>query len=390
MILTAPLEQFSSRIASISDVISVSFAQSELVASLIEHLSEPGHSMEGGVLDLSRWNSAYHSSASIKQVLNEYVTVACYGAVEDLVLRSIEEWVGLLPGLYPTYSDLPERLRNRHWPDSITLLSLLNENRVQHIKTSATEVLASMISCLNNSPSFKMLGETFTINKGNMKVKRLLDLLSSIGIDNPIKRICASPKAWPLLDELRTDKGHGNDNDERCAELLKPWDNTVEDRNIISHGRQLDSLLSKDLLLERLRFAEMIGNSVIDVLRQEWFKSGALKTYGVELKKPSHTYQGGLIICVAVPEGVSIRSGQWLVGSVNSSLEPVRIAKILSMEMEGVSISEASSGMVVALRLDVKFTDNHYCYVLPHLNPALVTASLGTSSQSAGTSLPDA
>ncbi|MCM0589537.1 MAG: MAE_28990/MAE_18760 family HEPN-like nuclease [Gloeotrichia echinulata IR180] len=208
------------------------------------------------------------------------VVTRLYAIYERFVEDLVSDWLLLLPGLFPNYLDLEEKIRNTHQRGVGRLLLDLNKNRYKHL--SIEEVIRGLFNGSIGKQEYELLRDAFLLHEENLRKDTLDKLLADAGI----------PNAWIWVEKHRAMQ--------YFVKEIRANENTAEGelnelisyRNDAAHGAVIDDFLSSSALIELCDFIETLCQALaelvtykvierkksIDELRDigritEWFKS---------------------------------------------------------------------------------------------------------------------
>lgn len=182
------------------------------------------------------------------------VVTRLYAIYERFVEDLVTDWLGLLPGLFPRYSDLEERIRNTHQMGVGRLLIDLKKNRHEHL--SIEEVIHGLFHGVTGEEEYELLSDAFLFHEQNLRKETLEKLLADAGI----------PNAWAWIDKHRAVKNF--------VEEIRGNQNTAEGelnelisyRNDSAHGAPIDNFLGSNALLELCDFVESLCQALAELV----------------------------------------------------------------------------------------------------------------------------
>jgi hypothetical protein len=189
--------------------------------------------------------------------------ISLYGLLENYVESWILMYLRYLPKYFDSYNSMDERLRKNHFELSLKLIDILSkQERAKYSHLSPEEVLNRMSHCINSSSEFQLNSEAFLLISGNLKHRKISDLLKKLLID-----LNAEISKDEILNEfigLDPSQSGSQGRDILYAKL----DDLVERRNAVAHGREIDEILSLSELLEHIDFLRVYGKAVFNILRR--------------------------------------------------------------------------------------------------------------------------
>ena len=114
-----------------------------------------------------------------------------YAIYERFVENLVGDWLGLLPGLFPRYSDLEESIQNTHQMGVGRLLIEMKKNRYGHL--SIEEVVRGLFRGVTGE-EYQLLLDAFLLHEQNLRRQPLEKLFADAGI----------PNAWAWVEKHKT------------------------------------------------------------------------------------------------------------------------------------------------------------------------------------------
>jgi hypothetical protein len=278
------------------------------------------------------------------------VVTRLYAIYESFVENLISDWLGLLPGLFTSYSDLEERIRNTHQMGVGRLLLDLKKNRYEHL--SIEEVIRSLFRGVTGEEKYHLLPDAFLFHEQNLRREILEKLLADAGI----------PNTWAWLDKHRTVKNF--------VEEIRGNQNTAEGelnelisyRNDAAHGALIDDFLSSNALLELCDFVEALCQALAELVTYQVIERK--KSIGIarEIGRITEWFNKPKA-AVAKVEKTTLSVG----GSVFLVSEACcLLAKIQSIMIDDILIEQvqATTEMEVGLKFDVNAKKDWRLYQL--------------------------
>ncbi|MDJ0733481.1 MAG: MAE_28990/MAE_18760 family HEPN-like nuclease [Nostocaceae cyanobacterium] len=262
-----------------------------------------------------------------------------YAIYERFVEDLIRDWLAILPKLYPTYSDLEERIRTTHQMGVGKLLLDLNKGRYEHLLIQ--EVVSGIFHGVHDEEKYELLADAFLIHEQNLRKEILEKLLADAGVSN----------TWSWIEKhrlikyfLREVRGNENTAEDELNELISY-------RNNAAHG-VVDNILNSNLLLELCDFIETLCETLSELMtfqvieRQksigqikeigtitEWFKNP--KAAVAKISKPN----------------LSVGESLFLVGEAYCQLAKIESIRINDKPINQVNLSSEEE---VGLKFDVE------------------------------------
>jgi len=161
-----------------------------------------------------------------------------YAIYERFVEDLVSDWLGMLPGLFPRYCDLEDKIRTTHQIGVGRLLLDLKKNRYEHL--SIEEVVRGLFRGVTDAEEYELLPDAFLIHEQNLRRDILEKLLADAGISNAWNWIDKHKAIKNFIEEIR---GSQNTAEGELNELISY-------RNDAAHGAPVDDFLGSNALLE--------------------------------------------------------------------------------------------------------------------------------------------
>ncbi len=222
------LISFKAEIGKLVQFLDASDAREELVAAILSGASVDGTGLDD-TIDVIRNNSTITRRQNYVSAV-----IVLYGALERFVEESVEEYVEEMVSLHSEFRELPQGLRDRHTRLTIDYLALLKDGKVRETE-DISSVVAVLHDCLSGNERYGLNARAFLVRSSNMNLKRIRDIICSLGLHISARRVLYAPAydafltgaGGPLAKEM-------NDNEVEGA--LDHVDELVRLRNDIAHG----------------------------------------------------------------------------------------------------------------------------------------------------------
>lgn len=281
------------------------------------------------------------------------VVTQLYAIYERFVEDLITDWLLILPGLVPCYSELEERIQNTHQIGVGRLLIDLNKNRYKHL--SNQEVIRGLFHGVNGEDQYELLSDAFFFHEQNLRKDILEKLLADAGIN----------KAWNWVDKHRAVKNfleeiRGNQNTAE-GELNE----LISYRNDAAHGEPIDDFLGFEALLELCDFVESLCQALAELVTFQVIERkkivGQVKVIG-ELTEWFKKPKAGI---AKVNDIYSLLIGDSLY-LVSEGSFCCQLANIESIKIDNDSVDSVQtiSGMEIGLKFDIDARKGLYLYIL--------------------------
>ncbi len=262
-----------------------------------------------------------------------------YAIYERFVEDLVSDWLGLLPGLFPSYSDLEERIRNTHQIGVGRLLLDLKKNRYKHL--SLEEVVRGLFCGVTGEEEYELLSDAFLFHEQNLRRETLEKLLADAGI----------PNAWAWIDKHRTVKdfveevrGNQNTAEGELNELISY-------RNDAAHGAPIDNFLGSTALLELSGFIETLCQALAELVTYQVIERKKSIGQAREIGRITEWFKQPKAGVAKVEETtLSVGGSLFLVGEAycqSATIESIQIDRVATKEVQ------TTAGMEVGLKFDV-------------------------------------
>ncbi len=264
-----------------------------------------------------------------------------YAIYENFVENLISRWLGLLPGLFPRYSDLEERIRNTHQMGVGRLLLDLKKNRYEHL--SPKEVVHGLFRGVTGEEEYELLSDAFLFHEQNFRRETLEKLLADAGI----------PNAWAWVDKHRAVnnfveeiRGNQNTTEGELNELISY-------RNDAAHGALIDDFLGSNALLELCDFVDTLCQALAELVTYQAIECKKSIGQAREIGKITEWFKKHEAGVAKVEETTLSVGGSLFLVSKGSSC--CQLATIKSIRIDDIPVEEVqtTTGMEVGLKFDV-------------------------------------
>ncbi|QSV64789.1 MAG: hypothetical protein HEQ26_20590 [Dolichospermum sp. DL01] len=200
--------------------------------------------------ELTDWR-VYHHCAVVTRLYAIYETF-----IEDL----IEDWLFLLPSLYPNYSDLEKTIRKTHQNGVGRLLQEISkEDNYRYKNLSAQQVMYGLLNGETGEDKYELLPDAFLFHEQNLRKNSLEKLLANAGIFNSWSWIVKHRDVKYFIEEIRA-----NENS-----LEQELNTLISYRNEAAHGTDIDNWLAANALLELCDFVESLCQALTELVNYQ-------------------------------------------------------------------------------------------------------------------------
>ncbi|MBA2749774.1 MAG: hypothetical protein H0U45_13845 [Tatlockia sp.] len=281
------------------------------------------------------------------------VVTQLYAIYERFVEDLITDWLLILPGLVPCYSELEERIQNTHQIGVGRLLIDLNKNRYKHL--SNQKVIRGLFYGVNGEDQYELLSDAFLFHEQNLRKDILEKLLADAGINNAWNWVDKHRAVKNFLEEIR---GNQNTAEGELNELISY-------RNDAAHGAPIDNFLGFEARLELCDFVESLCQALAELVTFQVIERkkivGQVKVIG-ELTEWFKKPKAGI---AKVNDIYSLLIGDslYLVSEGSSCCQLANIESI-KIDNDSVDSVQTISGMEIGLKFDIDARKGVYLYIL--------------------------
>ncbi|NMO37306.1 hypothetical protein HG826_27730 [Streptomyces sp. GMY01] len=228
----------------------------------------------------SDWLAELHETATGTAGLQSFyygaTIVRLYGLLERFVEETLAESVRRIASMAPSYSSLPEGIRNNHLPLTLEVLGKLSTNKYQG-KIDEASLVEKLHSCLSQNGSFSLNDIVFAHHTANFRDEVVRQSFERIGVR--MQKLESSA----LMNEAMS---------QHFPEEANPFfviDDLAERRYEVSHGAA-SQLLSAEILDSYISIIESYARAVLDAVTS-WLILFAVPNIGIELGRPDRVFR---------------------------------------------------------------------------------------------------
>jgi len=291
------------------------------------------------------------SSTNRRRFVHCQAVIVLYGAFERFVEDAIREYVVEARKLCTAYEQLPKAIREKHSELSIEYLYRLKDGKINVVEN---EELNSAISRLSSSiqakPDFLLNDRAFALRSANVKVERIKNLLSNIGISLSLTALLRMPSYRAGYKELYSNEPEQGD--EAAKRNFSKVDDLVTMRNQIAHGVvDLDNIEDVDLLRERAVDLRNFVIAVSDLMEMQFVGYCCQEHISTLLPEPIAVYNNE-IVCIDFPAG-KLSTGDIVVHPISD--KDIRFGSIQSMQVNNVDVQSVKGQPNTSLGFKIGF-----------------------------------
>lgn len=198
------------------------------------------------------------------------IIISLYGILEKFIEIWIKEYLDRLSNIVPEYTQIDEKMREKHFEFSLKLISTITSResaKYQHL--TKEQVLSNLNNCIQNPSNYKFNTEAFVLLSGNLKHNKIVELFKPLNIDlNGKLKINQT-----LVQHIQYERQKENIANLETAVLYEQINDLVERRNEIAHGSEvIDNILEHSVLENYLQFLEKYCQAIFEILSEEVIK----------------------------------------------------------------------------------------------------------------------
>jgi MAE_28990/MAE_18760-like HEPN len=179
-----------------------------------------------------------------------------YAAYERFVSELVAEYIGLLPTLYATYSDLPPAV-TKHYRVGIGHILVKMGHRGRYRKLEEEVLVAQHASGLSGAQGYSLATDAFFIDRQNLRFDTLGRLFSALGIQHSGQYINKHPAISTFIKQEHPEG----------SSVESELHNFIEYRNEAAHKR-VENVLSREEIGTISRFVGCVGIALADMVAE--------------------------------------------------------------------------------------------------------------------------
>jgi hypothetical protein len=241
------LKNLNDEINTVRSIINISEKLREIIANNPSQLNtEDLKYLQANAPPTNKWRVNDHCSSITR----------LYALYENFVENLVGDWIILLPQLYSCYQDLPESVRNQHQTGCATLLG--NENKRNRFDSlSKGDIIKNLFDTECKSKGrYSLTSAAFLLHEANLRKGQLTRLLANARI--------SATDSWQWIENYQKVKDFITNNSRATVE--NELKNFIELRNDSAHGKEVDSFLNANELLELCDFVEAICQAISELV----------------------------------------------------------------------------------------------------------------------------
>jgi hypothetical protein len=256
---------------------------------------------------LKEFREHLHNFGTKKKIF-EYkaIIISLYGILEKYICIWIKEHVDNLPSIIIDYGNLPEKIRENHFNLSVSLISLIQENRSAKYEHLIKEnVLINLSSCINDPLNYSLNSDSFSPISGNLKHSKIVAAFKALDIE-----LTAKLKINNKFSAFLKNK-YGDNISNKGDELFSIVNDLVIRRNDIAHGENIDDILNITRFDEFLEFIEEYGKAIFSTIieKENQYESMFLCR---KINNVKGVYKKGSVLCFEI-ENYKIKKGDYII-----------------------------------------------------------------------------
>ncbi|MGL5931906.1 MAG: HEPN domain-containing protein [Cetobacterium sp.] len=225
-----------------------------------------------------------HNKIKVKIRQYEYklLIISVYGSIEKLFENTIKEYIEKLNKNITEYGELPLKIRENNFLFSAKLIEKMTKSSKYTNVIEKEEIIEKLYTTIKKVENYELNAISFTDHSTNFRLNSINEFFSKVDIIQ-------------INDKIKLNKFFNEKKEEASLiemELLE-FDNLAERRNRVSHGENEDEILSIDEIKNLIRFFKIYGETLKQVLNNEFFK--IIENKGILLGKTSILYNKKII-----------------------------------------------------------------------------------------------
>lgn len=278
------------------------------IKEYITHIQQVDNLIDTNIPDDSNYQqfkTHFISFRNDKKIFEYKATIiSLYGLLEKHIDIWIQAYLRNLSKLV-SYNELTEQIRSKHFELSMKLINLVIEGRQEKFsRLKKEDILKKLNNCLENLQPYKLNEEAFTIQSGNLKLKRIEEIFNTININIHKELI----KNAELINLTGANINHLQNTD--GSVLFGKINEIVERRNEIAHGSRIDELLHLSALEQYIEFLEKYCIAIFQVLKEKDIENQTI----IEYKEVTciKVFPHKNVIGISLEE-YTIKIGDWII-----------------------------------------------------------------------------
>ena len=260
-----------------------------------------------------------------------------YASFERFVYGAVSTWLASLPGIYESYSDLPEATRVAHRRGVSEILAKLGGSRYTHL--SEPGVLRGIFMGSSGQLPYELLTDAFLIDDRNLRSDSMKSLLGALAIEDPWSSLVADRS---LVRWLQVERG-------AQATFESELNQFVTYRNEAAHGA-LRAELPIDELKKLCGFVETAGTAISNVLVGEAVRREVALGQAADIGEVIREFSHGVIGCRMSSCHVERGDTLMLLEGRSGSLVTIESIQVSGTDLEELDCQEADEvGFKVAV-----------------------------------------
>jgi hypothetical protein len=300
----------------------------------------------------------------IRQAQYAMQLILLYGAFERLIEGLLVGTLTTLNELVPTYSDLPERIRDNHRRKSIDALRddvwLARSND----PLLPTKLIECLHSCEARSSNYKLNSVAYGKHSANYRRVLIDNAFHEIGVDHFLALIATAVDFKRYLAAASRERG-------LLDEEFGAIDDLAERRNEIAHGSPAQ-LLTRDQMTEYVLFFNVFASSAYSVLRRHLARF-LVAHHAISLGRVERVHYKN-VFCLdlgILPEGTWVETEDSIALDLGSDIG-YEIGKIVNIRIEAGDVKKCRSetGLAACFETSFRLTANRKIFLIRRDCPA--------------------
>jgi hypothetical protein len=192
---------------------------------------------------------------SLRIVILNNVIVALISSTEETLRDLFEEYLTILEESFANHLWLRENLKKANLECAI---QLLNEHKRDADFHNAASLVKDLSTCLNGEPSYHLLKDQLTFNRGNFRSGQLTETAKNSGVSKLWSNICECEEVEAYTGESVLDS--------RVRKLTGAWNSLFDERDVIVHRVSQASGWGAPRILDAMSLSRLVVQRVVSCL----------------------------------------------------------------------------------------------------------------------------
>lgn len=287
-------------------------------------------------------------------------------AFEVFIDSLTQEYIRSIMEIFPSYNDLPEKIRSNHRKLTIDLVARFEQSRFKG-QIEIEELFRRYHQCVSGSTPYELNEEAFLYRQANFKSEKLAEFFHRVMDKNILDGIIERKRMTEFLLEKSL-----------VQKDFSILDNLAQRRNEAAHGEPND-ILSDEMMILYIDYLEILCEELHDEVRSRYLER-LCSVRGISVGHADKFVTENLV--GFRNKEVSVQIGDILVSrSVGGFF---RDSRVLELQRAGVPITKADrfDSVGLGVRFLHKAKENHeFFLILTPVIPAVVEVCLSPAEE---------